>query len=332
MAEEAILKLLRERGSRGALQSEISDLTGYSKPTISYFLSKLEARGVVARRMIPKVGYRVWLRGVKSESRLLRIGVIKATEYPFVFRLKSRLEDRGLSVYIKAYDDAIALMEDLLAGKVDAGFSPLITQVVFYAASRGGFRIVASGASGGGSIVLRRGVWESQVRFAGSSMASTMDACLRAFLRERGLGNVEVLYFSNPEAMVEALEKGVVQMLSIWEPYASILEAKGHRRIARFTDYLGVFPCCVLAVSNKLEEGEVELLVNYLKDILLGRDFTNEGPKLSSLIGVDESLVKMSLREYSFHPEFSVKELTEYLRAVGLEAASSWVLKGLKAS
>ncbi|MHC1628604.1 MAG: hypothetical protein ACXQTI_07230 [Candidatus Nezhaarchaeales archaeon] len=325
------MRFLMEKGRRGALQSEISETTGFSKSTISYFLSKLESEGKIVRKREPNVGYRVWLKGFESDSKLLKIGIVRAAEYPFIFELKSRLEDEGFGIYVKVYDDGVALMSDLVVGKINAGFSPLVTQLMFYAASRGRFKIIASGVSGGGSIILRRDVELNDVRIAGSTMASTMDACLKAYLKDKGLSDVEVIYFDNPKSMVEALDKGVVQMLSIWEPYSSLLEMKGHKRIARFTDYLGDFPCCVLAV-NPMDEGSFNSIVEALKDVLSRRNYTSEISKLSSLLGVDLRLLRKSLKEYVFHSEFTIKEVKDYLKSVGLEMTSSWALRSLRVS
>ena len=178
---------------------------------------------------------------------------------------------------------------------------------------------------------LRRDVELNDVRIAGSTMASTMDACLKAYLKDKGLSDVEVIYFDNPKSMVEALDKGVVQMLSIWEPYSSLLEMKGHKRIARFTDYLGDFPCCVLAV-NPMDEGSFNSIVEALKDVLSRRNYTSEISKLSSLLGVDLRLLRKSLKEYVFHSEFTIKEVKDYLKSVGLEMTSSWALRSLRVS
>jgi predicted transcriptional regulator len=328
MSREAIIELLRERGGRGALQSEIGESTGYSKSTISYFLSKLEGEGVIFRRREGGLGFRVWLKGLESSSRLVRVGIVRAAEYPFIFDFKSRLEEEGFSVHLRVYDDGVSLMNDLVRGRVEVGLSPLITQLVFYAASRGGFRIVASGASGGGSIVLRRGVEVGNVRRAGSTLASTMDACLAAYLREGGLSDVEVTYFDSPQRMVEALESGGIEMLSIWEPYSSILEARGHRRLARFSDFMGAFPCCVLALKLA-DEGLEGLVADALAEALSKRDYADRATELGGLIGVEPEVVRRCLAEYEFHPRFEVGAVKCYLKAVGLEAAAQWVAKAL---
>ncbi|MEM4576471.1 MAG: hypothetical protein QW701_03275 [Candidatus Nezhaarchaeales archaeon] len=324
MAEETILRLLRERGSRGALQSEIPESTGFSKSTISYFLSKLEGEGIIVRRRVPGSGFRVWLKSSESSSKLVRVGIVRAAEYPFIFDFKSMLEERGLGVYVKVYDDGVAVMSDLVKGKIDAGFSPFITQLIFYASSRRKFRIVALGVSGGGNIVLRRGVELSEVKRTGSTLASTMDVCLTAYLRKEGLSDVEVVYFESPQSMVKALEEGVVQMLSIWEPYASVLESKGHKRIIRFSDYLGLYPCCMLAV-NPVDEELVDLIIDGFASSLSKRNYEDHAVKLGDLINVEPSIVRKSISEYTFHPKFEVKDVSRYLKAVGLEATLPWI-------
>jgi len=328
MSEEAIVRFLRERGSRGALQSEIVEATGYSKSTISYFLTKLESKGVVYRRRERGFGLRVWLKGFESSSRLIRVGMVRAAEYPFIFDFKSRLEEMGFGVHLRVYEDGVSLMSDLVRGRIEIGLSPLITQLVFYAASRGKFKIIASGVSGGGSIVLRRGVALSDVRRAGSTLASTMDVCLAAYLRERGLSDVEVVYFDGPQRMVEALERGDVEMLSIWEPYSSMLESKGHKRLARFNDFMGVFPCCVLAL-NLADEGLEGLVADVFIEALSKKDHANGASKLGGLINVEPEVVRRCLAEYEFHPKFEERDVRGYLKSVGLEATTRWVARAL---
>lgn len=327
MAEETILRLLKERGGRGILQSEISESTGFSKSTISYFLSKLEDEGIIVRRRVTGSGFRVWLKDLESSSKLVRVGIVRAAEYPFIFDFKSMLEEKGFGVYLRVYDDGVAVMKDLVRGKIDAGFSPFITQLIFYATSRRKFRIETLGVSGGGSIVLRRGARLSEVKKTGSTLASTMDACLTAYLREEGLSDVEVVYFESPQHMVKALEEGEVQMLSIWEPYVSILESKGHKRITRFRDYIGLYPCCMLAV-NPINEELVDLIVDGFATSLSKRSYEDHAVKLGNLINVEPSIVRKSILEYTFHPEFKVKDVSRYLKAVGLEAMLPWIFSG----
>ena len=327
MSEEVIIKFLKERGGRGALQSELVEATGYSKSTISYFLKKLEGKGVVYRRRERGSGFRVWLKGSESSSKLIRVGIVRAAEYPFIFDFKSRLEGRGLGVHLRVYEDGVSLMSDLVRGRIDVGLSPLVTQLVFYAASRGKFKIVASGVSGGGSMILRRGVALGDVRRAGSTLASTMDACLTAYLRERGLSDVEVVYFDGPQRMVEALERGEVEMLSIWEPYSSMLEAEGHKRVARFSEFMGVFPCCVLAMN--LEEELEELVAESLAESLSKKDYVDYAPKLGSLINAEPGVIRRCLAEYEFHPKFEARDVKDYLRVVGLEATARWATRAL---
>ncbi|MDI9619429.1 MAG: ABC transporter substrate-binding protein [Candidatus Nezhaarchaeota archaeon] len=330
MAEEAIIRFLSSKKVKGAYQSEIASSIGFSNSTVSYFLSKLEDKGTITRSRNGKSGYRVWLKGFESNTAMLRFGFVRASEYPFIFDLKAKLESEGYGVYLKPYNDGISLMKDLVSGKIDAGFSPLVTQVVFYAAFRGCFNIVASGASGGGSIMLRRGSTLNEVKAAGSTLASTMEVCLRAYLNENGLNDVKVTHFSDPEDMVRALERGTVEIVSIWEPYCTILEAQGHRRIARFSDYLGDVPCCLMAIGQ-LSHNQIHDVFMALRDALSKRSYSSEvADRLSKFLKLDAKIVEKSIEEYTFHPEYTFNDITNYLKRIGLEAACSWIFKGLK--
>jgi len=108
--------------------------------------------------------------------------------------------------------------------------------------------------------------------------------------------------------------------LSIWEPYSSMLEAEGHKRVARFSEFMGVFPCCVLAMN--LEE---ELVAESLSK----KDYAEYAPKLGSLINAEPGVVRRCLAEYEFHPKFEARDVKDYLRVVGLEATARWATRAL---
>ena len=115
--------------------------------------------------------------------------------------------------------------------------------------------------------------------------------------------------------------------MSIWEPYSSMLEAEGHKRVARFSEFMGVFPCCVLAMNL---EGELEVLVaESLAESLSKKDYAEYAPKLGSLINVEPEVVRRCLAEYEFHPKFEARDVKDYLRVVGLEATAQWATRAL---
>ena len=248
--QEKIIRILLNAGKNGVLQEEFTKKYGISKSTVSTILSKFEDEGKIVRKRVAGKSYRVW--HVKYSpfpiKNVLRVGILKATEYPAVLLAYKDLDYPKIE--LKIYKNAFTLTKDLAEGYLDVGCSPLITQVLFALVYRN-IKIRAGCGFRGGGIVSR----VTTPRVFGSSELSTMEFSLRSYIERMGI-KAQIRYFPSPKKMVKALEKGDVEAIAIWEPFLSDLSQ--NYKITRFEEIFGRYPCCTLA-SNIQAENSREL-------------------------------------------------------------------------
>jgi len=235
-AEKKILSLLEIAKDRGELQSELARKLNLSKSTVSEILSILEEKRVIVRAEVSPKSYRVWLTRYCPQpiEGVLRIGILKASEYARVVSAGKKLE-----AIFKVYRNGIEATKDLVHGVVDIVASPFVTQAFFGVLMKNLtiFRIVAMNGSG---------VAFSNGKGFGCSEFSTMERILRKYMSAKGIVE-RINFFSSPEEMLAELPR--LRGIAIWEPYLSMLEAVEH-----FSSVIGDYVCCSLAVSNEFLE------------------------------------------------------------------------------
>ncbi|NPA75557.1 MAG: transcriptional regulator [Euryarchaeota archaeon] len=306
---DTILKILKKAGRRGILQESFTREHGISKSTVSTVLSALEEESLVVRKRVAGRSYMVWhvdfapgpVRG------MVRVGILKAIEYPGVLLAASDMKN----VKLKVYTNAFKLTRDLAEGYIDVGCSPLITQTLFALVHRS---IHINGGCGfnGGGVVFRKGKPE---RF-GSTELSTMEFSLRRFMELRGMDG-EILYFSRVEEMKRAIEAGTVDAVAIWEPYLTELSEK--YSVVRFEEVFGEYPCCTIASSVKSERRKEhrEFLEAYRRAV------DSIDSRVDEVIALESKLLRLSRRairrafhgyKYSWHldRELAMKTLEDY--------------------
>lgn len=293
MLEKKILEILEERKFEGILQSELVRVLNASKSRVSEVLKSLEERGTIVRRKEAGRNLRIWLSEY-SKSKV-KIGILRASEY-------SKLISSGDFSFI-VYENAIDLTRDLALGRIEFGASPLVTQIMF-AVMMKNIRILCVVAENGSGVVFgdeRNGI------FATTEM-SAMEMNLRATREEMGVKSFR--YCDSPECLLYSIAE--VEGIAIWEPYFSWID----RDKVPFNEIGDDFPCCTLAVNqNFLSENreDVETLVRNIKGASI--DFE----KVSGVLGFDVRLIERSVRSYNFSPEYTVREIEEYLKKGGVE-------------
>jgi predicted transcriptional regulator len=309
-AEQRIKNLLENVREEGILQSEIPQITGLSKSTVSETLSVLEESGEVIRKKVSGKSYRVWL--VKYSPMpvkgVLRIGILRASEYPKVVAA-----GRKVNAHIRVYSSSIDLTKDLVHGYVDIAASPLITQA-FFGVLMKNIKIVRKVAMNGSGLVFSSGKSE----YWGCSEFSTMERNLRKYLEMEGLEG-KIRYFRSPESMIKSLPE--LCGIAIWEPYFTMLE----NRKKSFDELIGDFLCCTLAVNTSFSSLNEDLLSDFLRRFDRARAGKKEAEELAKLIEFPVEVVWKSFKSYEFNLEqqFSESEL-EGLRFGGLEGIISF--------
>lgn len=284
-AESRILTQLEAAKERGILQSEIAKILNLSKSTVSDILSELERKKLIVREEVSPKSYRVWLTKhyPGAIEGVVRIGILKASEYVKVVRAGERVE-----AIFKVYRNALEATKDLIHGVTDIVASPFITQAFFGVLMKNIriFRVVAMNGSG---VVLSSG------RGFGCSEFSTMERILRKYLRTKNLKE-DLRFFESPEEMISEL--GNLRGIAIWEPYLS-----GFEKIERFEEIVGDFVCCSLAANKGFLEKNPTIFENFLSEY--DRSKPSQGVRrLSEILEVPEDVVRKSLKSYRFDSSF----------------------------
>jgi len=304
-AEERVRALLERVREEGVLQSEIAELANLSKSTVSEILSRLEEAREIVRQKVSGKSYRVWLSKYSPQpvEGLLRVGILRASEYPRVLKACRRFE-----CCVKVYDSSIELTKDLVHGYVDIAASPFITQA-FFGVLMKNIRIVRKVALNGGGVVFSG----AESEYWGCSEFSTMERNLRNYLKRRNMRG-EVRFFKSPESMLRALNE--LRGLAIWEPYFSMLEKEKEP----FSEVIGDYLCCTLAVNENFLKLNSDLFSEFLEEFDSARVGEEEAAELAKLMNFPLEIVRKSFKSYDFYPdqEFTEKDFEE-LRFGGIE-------------
>ncbi len=314
-AEDKIVEFLRNRGEEGALQSEISKVLGLSKSTVSEVIQILEERGEVVRERVAGKSMRVWLSefAPRPVSGLIRVGVLRASEYPHIL-----LACEELGARVKVFDSAIELTRSLAFGTIDLGVSPFITQVMFALTLRS-IKIHCVVAMNGSGVLMKKGLEDCEV-FATSEL-SAMESNLKLFLERSGidLADVSFRYQPNPESMIKRFESCEFDAVAIWEPYFTMLKEKYEH--IEFKEAIGDFPCCSLS-SNvqfyKSRRDSLEKFIETLKRFAKGFDEKRASELIAEKMEFDVKLVRKSFESYEFLADLKFEHF-EFLENYGLK-------------
>lgn len=149
---------------------------------------------------------------------------------------------------------------------------------------------------------------------------STMELLVRSAANQHIIPEVsEIQYATTPGEISKLLIGGSVDVCSIWEPYATMLEAQGAKRLVRYSDITEHY-CCGLAAGDHLGRATVSKLSKRYADAI--REFRNDresyAASYSALVGLDSSVVRRVSSEYSYPSELSLEAATRQLEAAGL--------------
>ncbi|MGH9919369.1 MAG: hypothetical protein ACRD6W_10960, partial [Nitrososphaerales archaeon] len=120
-----------------------------------------------------------------------------------------------------------------------------------------------------------------------------------------------------------ALMSGSADMCSVWEPYATMLEGRGARRVLRYSE-LSEHVCCAAAAGNHLGDRALSKLSKSYAAAM--RAFRSDRDSCyapyAALAGLESSTVRHVEAEYSYPAEMSGDSVANQLRAAGLRFPS----------
>lgn len=316
-AEADILDILREDGH--ALQADLVRSTGYSRSTVSDALAGLEGRKLVSRTTEGRNSRVSYLGGRRAPRGRLRVGFTRSAEYPFLVPLRRLLREDGLELDFRVYDNPIAVARDLSLASLDVAVAPLVTLFLLHSLDVPFALLGPAGA--GGSCILespmagrRRGV------SAVCTKVSTMEALMRAAERRHVIPAIDRLeYASSPAEIGRALMSGSADVCSIWEPYATILESRGARRLVRYSE-LGDHVCCAAAAGNHVGEAALAALSRSLGASLEAARTGGDSYRsaYAAMAGLEAAVLRKVEHEYTYPEEISPSKVSAQLRAAGM--------------
>jgi len=309
-SDEELLKAIFEYSPLSV--AELSRVVGKSRSWVWKKVNRLrrlglvqvEKRGGVLRTIPTNASYR----------GLLRLGILRASEYPYILHFKRALKSIAGSVDVLVYDEAFKLALDLARGKVHLAMAPLPSLLAVHRISGGGVVVVGGGSRGGAGVALSRRA--ERIESVATTMASSMELCLE-YTRVKG----RRIYMRGGYEILEAVLQGRVDAGALWQPYLDIAEGRG----------LGVLDCnipfcCLLGANASLAElaGKIRTLLE--QAIQKTRSGMIDVVAYSSLLELDTELVRRTLGKYEFleePPLSDIKNSISILRRVVLPD-STW--------
>lgn len=295
--KERILEVLKKHGD--VYESELYKLAGLSKSRTAEILKDLEKEGLIRKYTVLGKNKKVSL----VRERFLRIGIIKAAEYPFVIPFAKKLKENNIDSEIVIYNNGLQLTKDIVNGKIDLGFSPVIAQIFFSKVF--GLEIIAGGAKGGAGII------GNCTDIIGSTELSSMELWTLMSVKDS-----EIVHFDSPEELINALQTGKVNSISIWEPYYSILARQGKFKIKQPFE---PFHCCTLGMRKELVEIKDKIKRIYEDSFTWFKESKDRWiSDYSKLLNIDYNILKESANNYEFDSYFNLKETLKTLQKTNI--------------
>lgn len=287
--ELEILDLLEKEGP--STISTIAFKLGMAKSSASRKVGLLKEQGLVEVKRIGGVAvvYRVY---GKQPPGTVRLGILRASEYPYVIDFARRLRERFRRVEVVVYDEAFRLGLDLASNKVQLALAPAPTLLLAHRISAGRTHIVGGGSAGGAFVIEGRGHSGHA-----TTMASSMELCSEMMKLEPPR-----VYKGSGAAILEAVRKGETKYGVVWEPYAYLARREGLR-----AEPCGLPLCCLLGAHESV--GDVSRITRDFSEAVSSARVRLEVSAYANLVGLDEVLVKETVKSYSFYEEPPVEVL-----------------------
>ncbi|MCE4619552.1 MAG: hypothetical protein F7C33_00845 [Desulfurococcales archaeon] len=291
-----MIRLLLDYGT--LTLSELARLSGYSRSWAWKSVRRLASDGVVT---IEKRGGTLIVRpSSEAYKHLLRVGILRATEYPYILPFIKKLRNIFANVELVVYDEAFQLAFDIALGKVHLGMAPAVSHLLTHRIS-GGLSYIIAGGSGGGAGIIEGPSGEGHI----TTMASSMEFCAEL----EGLPFPRK-YARSGDEILGSVESGNAKYGVLWQPYLTIAKRRGLK-----TRECDLPFCCVLGANRalldkadairKLFAESIREVRRKLSDPLLAESY-------SRIIGFDKHLVRESLNSYVFYEEPPRELLRQY--------------------
>ena len=234
-------------------------------------------------------------------------------------------EESDLDLRFRVYENGIGVSRDLASQRIDIGIAPLITVFVMHSLDAP-FKIIGPAGSGGASVMRspRSSERDGERLNAVCTRLSTMEILMRSAESRHDIQEIgKLAYADGPSQIASALMSGTADVCTIWEPYATLLEARGAKRVIRYSD-MPDHICCVAAVGNHLGERLLARLSRTYSASMTAfkRDKESSVSAYAALSGLDPATLRRSAAEYSYEVELSSDAAEGQMRGAGLVVPS----------
>lgn len=287
-------EILREVEKRGRVTpSELSRSLKWSKAMVWRRLKKLESMGLLRSTKIGGVVIYEFAQPPKPQG-LFRLGILRASEYPYILPFTRRLRSLYSKVEVLVYDEAFKLASELARGRLHAAMIPAVTALLVHRASGGAIYIVGGGSRGGAGVITGPGDSGHA-----TSMASTMELCAVS----EGLPGPRV-YASSGSEILELVVEGKVKYGVVWEPYLTQASRMGLK-----VQECNIPVCCLLTVHRSLLDQSEHLSAIFSEAVDYAKRGSVDLTAYSNLVKLSYHLVAESVRRYEFLNEPPMEDL-----------------------
>ncbi len=289
---KSILETILEHGEMSL--SELARETGYSRSWTWKKVRALEKQGIVETRRRGRI-VTVAITPSPPPEKLLIIGILRATEYPYILPLKKKLEKRFPRIHIRVYDDPYKASTDLATGKTHLAMAPAVTLLLTHRLSGGRIHIVGGGSGGGAGIA-----YNPQVAGRGRGHATTMASSMEYCATRAQLEGPRV-YASSGDELLTLVSTGRVEAAALWEPYLSLARLRGLR-----VEPCELPVCCLLGANSSLSNHYDFIRKVFAESVAEARRRRGD-PVLqeaySRLVHISVDLARRSMPAYSYYEE-----------------------------
>ncbi|MEN2999625.1 MAG: helix-turn-helix domain-containing protein [Acidilobaceae archaeon] len=278
-----ILDMLEEEGP--TTLSTLAFKLGMAKSSASRRVRALRDLGLVEVKRIGGITLVYRVAG-RQPPGTIRLGLLRASEYPYVIEFARRLRERYARVELIVYEEAFRLGIELASNRVQLALAPAPTLLLAHRISSGRTSIIGGGSGGGARVIEgREGAGHA------TTMASSMELCAEMMKLEGPR-----VYKRSGREILEAVRRGETRRGVVWEPYGYLARREGLR--AEDCE----LPLCCLLGAHESVEGAERIARAFSESVSAARRSSDLQP-YAALVGLEERMVRESLGSYVFYEE-----------------------------
>jgi len=215
------------------------------------------------------------LTGVRKVT--IKFGMLPGTEYaPLYYGITKGIYSKyGLEIEELNFASPVELVTALATGQIQFGFAPSAFWIAAYANQGLPIRILAGVGRGGYYYAVRKDStiftvkdwYGKRIGSRGATALITLAAMelLEKYEIDPKTGVEFVHFLGTPIEYLAALERGEVDVIGLWEPWAQVAKSRGHRLVTSYDEIWPHHPECVLVGNADFVSKNPDITVNLIR-------------------------------------------------------------------